>query len=59
MGYHTQGFILVVRDQFNRLEMFPRPGRLQFLSNGEHNLVGEYLHEVGVKFSKCLTALSG
>ena len=51
MGYNTQGFILVVRDQFNWLEMFPRPGRLQFLSNGEHDLVGECLHEVNVKFS--------
>ena len=59
MGYNTQGFIVVVRDQFNWLEMFPRPGRLQFLSNGEHNLVGEYLHEVDVELSKCLTALSG
>ena len=51
MGYNTQGFILVVRDQFNWLEMFPRPGRLQFLSDGEHDLVGEYSHEVDVKLS--------
>ena len=59
MGYNTQGFILVVTNQFNWLEMFPRPGRLQFLSNGEHNLVGKYLYGVGVKFSKCLPMLSG
>ena len=51
MNYNTQGFILVVRDQFNWLEMFPRPGRLQFLSIDEHDLVGEYLREVDVKFS--------
>ena len=54
MGYNTQGFILVVRNQFNWLEIFPRPGRLQFLSNGERNLVGKYLNEAGVKFSKCI-----
>lgn len=59
MGYNTQGFILVVPDQFNWQEMFPLPGRLQFLSYDKHNLAGEYLHEVGVKFSKCLTTLSG
>ena len=59
MGYNTQGFILVVSNQFNWLEMFPRPGRLQFPYNAEHNLVRKYLHEVGVKFIKCLTMLSG
>ena len=59
MGYNAQGFIIVVRDQFNWLEMFPQPGCLQFLSNGEHNLVWEYLHEVDVKLSEGLTTLSG
>lgn len=59
MGYNTQGFVRGVRDQFNWLEMFPWPGRLQFLADGEHNLVREYLHEADVKFSECLGMLSG
>ena len=59
MGYNIQGFIGIVRGQFSSLEMFTWPDRLQFLSNGEHNLVGKCLHEVGVRLSKCLTMLSG